>query len=132
MRVLLLGATGNVGSRLLPALVAHKNEVIVYVRNPSKLSADANSCATAVVSGSGIDSDSIKAAILSHDCDAVINAAGLAPVLGKSGELPAIFAAVTKAALGAREQRGGAPIRCWFLSGFGILDSPTKGHMLLD
>ena len=132
MRVLLLGATGNVGSRLLPSLVAHKHEVIVYVRNPSKLSAHATSCATAVVSGSGTDSNSIKAAILSHNCDAVINAAGLAPVLGKSGELPAIFAAVMAAAIEAHEQRGGAPIRCWLLSGFGILDSLKKDRMMLD
>ncbi len=132
MRVLLSGATGNVGSRLLPSLVAHGHEVIVYVRNPSKLPSEAAACAKAVVKGSGTDSDSIKAAILSNNCDAVINAAGLAPVLGKSGELPAIFAAVVKAALEAHEQRGGAPIRCWLLSGFGILDSPKKGYMMMD
>lgn len=132
MRVLLTGATGNVGSRLLSALIAHKHEVIVYVRTPSKLSKDATSRATAVARGSGTDIDSIRAAILSYHCDALINAAGLAPVLGKSGELPAIFAAVMKAALEAQKERGGAAIRCWFLSGFGILDAPKKGYMLID
>lgn len=132
MRVLLLGATGNVGSRLLPALIAHSHEVILYVRNPSKLPAEAVSRAKAVVSGSGTDSDSVKAALLSHNCDAVINAAGLAPVFGESGELPPIFAAVVDAAVAAREQRGGPPLRCWLLSGFSIMDSPTKGYMMLD
>jgi len=39
MRVLLLGATGNLGSRCLPALVAHKHVVTVFVRNSSKLRA---------------------------------------------------------------------------------------------
>ena len=132
MRVLLLGATGNVGSRLLPALVAHKHNVVVYVRNPTKLTDTAVSCATAVVSGSATDDASIKSAILSHDCDAVMNAAGLAPVLGQSGELPAIFAAVVKAAIEAGDERGGVPIRCWLLSGFGILQSPRDGYMMLD
>lgn len=132
MRVLLLGATGNVGSRLLPALVVYKHEVVVYVRNPSKLPQEATSLATAVVSGSGTDSEAIKTAILTHKCDALINAAGLAPMWGESGELPAIFAAVTKAATEAHEQRGGPPLRVWLLSGFGILDAPTKGKMLIN
>ena len=122
----------NVGSRLLPALAAHKHEVILYVRNPSKLSEEAKSCASSIVSGSGTDSDNIKATILSARCDAVINAAGLAPLLGKSGELPTIFKAVTDAAVEARKERGGPPIRCWLLSGFSILDSPKAGHMMLD
>ena len=132
MKVLLLGATGNVGSRLLPALVVYKHEVVLYVRSPNKLSAEATSLASAVVSGSGTDSEAIKAAILHHNCDAVVNAAGLAPMWGESGELPAIFAAVTKAATDAHEQRGGAPLRIWLLSGFSILDSPRKGKMLLN
>ena len=132
MRVLLLGATGNVGSRLLPDLVTHKHEVIIYVRSPSKLSAEATSSAATVVTGSGTDSDSIKAAILSHQCDAVINAAGLAPALGTSDELPRIFAAVTKAAVEAHQERGGAPLRCWLLSGFSILDHPTTRLMLMN
>lgn len=132
MRVLLLGATGNVGSRLLPALIAHKHEVVLYLRNPAKLSVEATSRALAVESGSATDSDKIKNAILTHSCDAVINAAGLAPALGKSVELPVIFAAVMDAALAARKERGGAPVRIWLLSGQGIMDHPKKGKMLMD
>lgn len=132
MRVLLLGGTGNVGSRLLPALIAHEHEVIVYVRNPAKLSNEAKSRALAVESGSATDSDKIKNAILGHSCDAVINAAGLAPAFGKSAELPIIFAAVMDAALGARRERGGAPIRIWLLSGQSIMDHPKKGKMMMD
>ncbi|KAK5688430.1 hypothetical protein LTS10_000408 [Elasticomyces elasticus] len=111
MRVLLLGATGNVGSRLLPSLVAHGHEVIVFVRNTSKLPTEATSCAAAVESGSATDSDRIKEAILSNHCDAIINAAGVAPMLGQKGELPAIFKAVSKAAVEARKERGGPPLR---------------------
>ncbi|KAK5698556.1 hypothetical protein LTR17_023546 [Elasticomyces elasticus] len=111
MRALLLGATGNVGSRLLPSLVAHGHEVIVFVRNTSKLPTEATSCATAVESGSATDSNRIKDAILSNQCDAIINAAGVAPMLGQKGELPAIFKAVSKAAVEARKERGGLPLR---------------------
>jgi nucleoside-diphosphate-sugar epimerase len=78
MKVLLLGATGNVGSRLIPALIAHKHQVVVYVRSASKLPATATTQLTAVVEGDGTDSDAIKAAILKENCGAVINAAGLA------------------------------------------------------
>src|SRR5450432_3420119 len=132
MKVLLLGATGNVGSRLLPALIAHNHNVVVYVRSPSKLSAQASSKADAVVTGSGTDSAAIKAAILTHNCDAVINSAGLAAMTSfhKKSELPDIFAAVAKAAVEAKQERGGPPLRCWFLSGWCLLDAPKKPYLI--
>jgi uncharacterized protein YbjT (DUF2867 family) len=34
---LLFGATGNVGSRALPALIKDGHTVVAYVRSPSKL-----------------------------------------------------------------------------------------------
>ena len=133
MRVLLLGVTGRVGSRLLPALLAHKHQVVAYVRNPSKLPKDVTSRVSAVVTGSGTDSAGIKDAILSNKCDAVVNAAGLAPILSKSGsDLPSIFAAITKAAMEARQERGGVPLRCWFLSGWSMLDSPKPPRLILE
>lgn len=132
MRVLLLGATGNVGSRLLPALKAHGHQVVLFVRSPTKLSKEASARAAAVVQGSATDRDAIKTAIISNDCDAVINAAGLAPMLGRSGDLPTIFAAVMQATIEAGERRG-RPLRCWFMSGFGIMDAPSKKkHMMID
>ncbi|TVY40944.1 hypothetical protein LSUB1_G003110 [Lachnellula subtilissima] len=36
MRVLLLGGTGNLGKRCVPALLAHEHVLTIYVRNPSK------------------------------------------------------------------------------------------------
>ncbi|TVY25234.1 hypothetical protein LHYA1_G006519 [Lachnellula hyalina] len=134
MKVLLLGVTGNVGSRMLPALLAHKHQVVGYVRAPAKISPEARSKLDSIVVGSASDSAAIKAAILSHNCDAVVNAAGLAAMTGwtSQGEFPTIFAAVVQAALEAGRERGGAPIRCWLLSGFGILDSPKKPYLLLD
>lgn len=133
MRVLLLGVTGNVGSRMLPALLAHKHQVVGYVRTPAKISPEATSKLDSIAVGSATDTAAIKAAILSHNCDAVVNAAGLAAMTGltSQGEFPAIFAAVVQAALDAGRERGGAPIRCWLMSGFTILDSPKKPHLLL-
>ena len=135
MKVLLLGVTGNVGSRLLPALLAHKHRVVAYVRTPAKISSEGTSKLDAIVVGSASDSAAIKAAILSHHCDAVVNAAGLAAVTGwtSQGEFPAIFAAVVQAALEAGQERGrAAPVRCWLMSGFAMLDSPKKPFLLLD
>lgn len=134
MKVLLLGATGGVGSRLVPALVAHKYQVVAYVRSASKLPASIASQLSAVVEGSGIASKGIKAVILKGKCDAVINAAGLAAVTSwhKPSQLPEIFAAVVKAAVEAGKERGGPPLRCWFMSGFTTLDSPKKPYLLLD
>ena len=37
MKVLLLGATKNLGSRLIPALQAHGHDVVVFVRSEAKL-----------------------------------------------------------------------------------------------
>jgi nucleoside-diphosphate-sugar epimerase len=134
MKVLLLGATGNVGSRLIPALLAHKHQVVAYVRSASKLPNTVTSQLSAVIEGSGVDSAGIKAAILKENCDAVINAAGLAAMTSwhRPSQLPEIFAAVVKAAVEAGKERGGPPLRCWFMSGFTILDSPKKPYLLLD
>jgi nucleoside-diphosphate-sugar epimerase len=134
MKVLLLGATGNVGSRMIPALLAHQHQVVAYVRSASKLPASVTSQLAAVVEGSGTDSEGIKAAILKENCDAVINAAGLAAMTSwqSPSQLPKIFAAVVKAAVEAGKERGGAPLRCWLMSGFTSLDSPKKPYLLVD
>jgi hypothetical protein len=62
-----------------------------------------------------------------------VNAAGVAAMTGftSQGEFTAIFAAVVKAASEAGKERG-EPIRCWLMSGFGMLDGPKKGCLLTD
>jgi len=60
MRVLLLGATGNLGSRVVPALLVHRHAVVVYVRSISKLHHLLPSSIITkitVVSGDATDSD---------------------------------------------------------------------------
>ncbi|KAF7549280.1 hypothetical protein G7Z17_g6492 [Cylindrodendrum hubeiense] len=134
MKVLLLGATGRVGSRLLPALVKHQHSVVVLVRSPNKLPPHASSHIAATITGSATDVATIKSAILDHNCDAVVNAAGLASMtsFGKQGDLTKIITAVAEAAAAAAKERGGPPLRCWFMSGWAMLDSPKPPAVIMD
>ncbi|RDW77832.1 hypothetical protein BP6252_05885 [Coleophoma cylindrospora] len=139
MKVLLLGITGNVGSRLAPALIAHKHQVVAYVRPSSKNKIDPVLAKQllAIHEGDATETDAIKHAILANDCSAVVNTAGLAAItpLSSSTGLPQIFAAVVAATVAAHQARGkdSPPIRLWMLSGATILDNPFKpGKQLGD
>jgi hypothetical protein len=37
-----------------------------------------------------------------------------------------------KAAVEVKKERGGLPLRIWFLSGFGLLNAPKKPYKMLD
>lgn len=135
MSVLLLGATGNIGSRLLPALLAHNQKVVVYVRNEQKLreliSAAILSRVT-IVKGDATDSSSIANTLLEYRCDAVINSAGLASILPWSKpQMQEIIEAVATGAVDASKKLG-HPIRAWFLGGMSALEFPDmKGTQLM-
>lgn len=133
MKVLLIGATGNFGLRLIPALLAHGHHVVAFVRSPSKLESllpDSLHRQISVVQGSAIDSEAIKNAILDNNCNAVINTAGLAAVAPwNHTDLPVIFRSVVKAVKEAGEKKG-APLRAWFLGGQGVLNYPGTQDML--
>lgn len=127
MPVLLLGATGNVGSRLLPALLAHKQKVVVYVRNERKLRDLIPSTIldhVTIVSGDAEDSNGIKNALVEHRCDTLVNSAGQSSVLPWSA--PRMQGIIKAAATGAVEasKELNRPIRAWFLGGMGVLDYP--------
>lgn len=133
MKVLLIGATGNLGIRLVAALLTHGHTVIAFVRSSTKLESLLPTSVyrqIAVVQGDATDPVSIKRAILDASCDAVVNTAGLAalPPWGKS-ELPAIFHAVLDAVREAGLDRK-QPLRTWFLAGMGVLYYPGSESML--
>src|ERR1700743_3561411 len=116
MKVLLLGATGNLGLRLVAALLTHSHSVVAFVRSSSKLESLLPASVygqIAVVEGDAKNSASIKKAILDSGCEAVVNTAGLAalPPWGKS-DLPAIFRAVVDATREAGGEKKKA-VRCW-------------------
>jgi len=129
MKVLLLGPTGNVGSRLLPALLAHKHEVVVYVRSEGKLRELIPSnilSEVTIVVGDATDSSAISDALVNNKCDACLNSAGLAAMFPwQAPQMQEIINAVADAAVDASKKLG-YPIRAWFLGGFTVLDIPNR------
>ncbi|KAJ5757143.1 uncharacterized protein N7511_007325 [Penicillium nucicola] len=132
MRVLLLGATGTLGSRILSALIKRGHTVSVFIRNPSKLAPGVQDEIFSIECGDATKSSEIKEAALRTKCDAIVNSAGLASVSpwGRSS-LPEIVDAVLSAAQEIGRERG-SPLRVWLLAGMGILDIPTQKYMLVD
>jgi uncharacterized protein YbjT (DUF2867 family) len=135
MRVLLLGATGNLGSRCLPALIAHKHIVTVFVRNPSKfrsfVSPSLLDQVNAIVEGDATDSEALKQVILDHDIGGIVNVAGNLSKPFQEYLLPKIAKSVRDAAIAARKQRG-KPLRAWITSGLGILEYPGTSYLIQD
>ena len=127
MTVLLLGVTGNFGSRLLPALLGHKQKVVVYVRNERKLRELLPSTIldrVTVVNGDATDSANIRTSLVVHDCDTIINSAGKGTVLPWSEpQMQGLVKAVATAAINASKELN-RPIRAWFLGGISVLDYP--------
>jgi putative NADH-flavin reductase len=116
MRVLLLGGTGNLGSRCIQALLAHGHILTVYVRNLDKLKfmftpAVINNL-EAIVIGDATDPEGIKRAIREHNIEAIIDVAGNQVLPWKEHLLPKIAKAVTEAAIGVGKERG-EPLRAW-------------------
>lgn len=133
MKVLLLGATGNLGSRLIPALLTYGHDVVAYVRSASKL--ESLMPATiyeqiSIVQGDATDSQAIKEAIIDHKCEAVVSTAGVAALAPwAKSELPVIFKAVLDAVREAGTERK-SPLRVWVLGGQGVLYYPGTQSML--
>jgi len=134
MKVLLLGATGNVGSRLIPALQAHGHDVVVFVRSETKLKQLIPSSIVSkltIATGSATDSNAVREALVSNRCDALVNSAGLASMFPwQDPRMQDIIQAVTTAAVEASKDMG-RPIRAWFLGGMAALDYPGFGGIKL-
>jgi nucleoside-diphosphate-sugar epimerase len=135
MRVLLLGATGNLGLRLIPSLLSHSHSVIAYVRSPDKLQlllpANLHEQIT-VIQGDATDPQAIKSAIIDNKCEGVVSTAGVAALAPwASSDLPEIFRAVVEAAREAGSERE-TPLRVWMMGGQGVLQYPggRPGEML--
>jgi len=127
MHVLLLGATGNLGSRLIPALLTHNHTITAYVRSSSKLHTLLPTSLHSrinIIQGDATDSQAIKRAILTSKAEAVVNTAGV-PALAPwaKSDLPIIFRAVLEAVRQASEGLK-KPLRLWMLGGQGVLCVP--------
>jgi nucleoside-diphosphate-sugar epimerase len=135
MRVLLLGATGNLGSRCLQALIAHKHTVTVVVRNIPKLRSMMSPALLeqihAIVAGDVTNSAVLEKAIIDHGIEGIIDVAGNVVAPWREFLLPKIARAVTQAAVAVGKQRG-KPLRAWVTSGINILEYPGTGFLLTD
>ena len=130
MRVVLYGATGMIGSRILKELLSRGHTVAAVLRDPSKLKPQAN---LTVVQGDMLDADSM--AKISKGAGADVIVSSFAPPVGPNGPDPAKVGLLSDAARalidGAR--RAGAP-RIIMVGGAGslevkpgleIVDAPT-------
>jgi nucleoside-diphosphate-sugar epimerase len=135
MKVLVLGASGNLGQRVVAALLTHGQTVVAYVRSSQKLESLLPATVfrqISVVQGDATDSTAIKRAILDNNCDAVVNTAGLAAMAPwSSTDLPIIFGTVVQAIRDAGTARKKA-VRAWFLAGIGVMGLPQTNWMLSD
>ncbi|WPH01288.1 Hypothetical protein R9X50_00412600 [Acrodontium crateriforme] len=135
MKVLLIGATGNIGCRLVPALLTHGHTVVAYVRSSNKLESllpSATFQQISVVEGNAKDSTAVKNAIINTKCDAVVNCAGLAAMVPwSSSDLPEIFRSVLEGVKEAVTDRK-KPLRVWFMAGMGVLHFPGTDSLLTN
>lgn len=132
MRVLVLGSTGKLGSRVLSALLARGHSVVAFARNSSKIPPSIVSQLLAVEVGDATKSADITAVGRRHQCDAIVNTAGYAAMApwGKS-DLPSIVDAVIAAALEMGQGRE-TPLRMWVLGGLGLMDLPDTKYRIVD
>jgi uncharacterized protein YbjT (DUF2867 family) len=135
--VLLLGATGNLGRRLIPALLTHSHQTVAIVRSTSKLYSILPPSLLphpqlTIIQGDATNSEAIAQALRDHTCNAIINAAGNQVAPWQEPVLEKIMRAVTDAAVDVGRERG-EPLRGWFIGGMGSLVYPgTGGYLIQD
>ncbi|KAK0100215.1 hypothetical protein ONS95_008553 [Cadophora gregata] len=128
MKALLLGATGNLGSRLVPALLAHNHQVCVFARNPQKLNDLLPSSVISklqIIQGDATSETAATSALTVSDAEVLVTAAGAAPLLAwpKSNVMEIDSAIVASLEVTGTKRR----IRSWFLAGMLLLDLPGSG-----
>jgi uncharacterized protein len=125
MKVVLYGATGMIGSRILKELLSRGHTVTAVVRDPSKLKAQSN---LTIEKGDMLDADGI--AKLAWGADVVISSYG--PPSGAQGPDPAKVGQLADAAraLIAGVRRAGSP-RVIMVGGAGSLEI-SPGLQIVD
>lgn len=97
MKVALVGATGNIGSKITAELVSRGHAVTAIARNPEKAAGKG----VTAIKADGMDVDAMAAAMKGHD--AIVTSAPFAP-----GLTPALIAAVKKSGVKRYVMVGGA------------------------
>ena len=128
MHILLLGATGNLGRRLIPALLVHGHQVTAYVRSASRLLSLIPASLVERISiyeGDALDSQAVESALRQHNCNAIVQTSGTR-LAGKEQELGRMASSISAAAMRVGKDRG-RTLRAWFIGGLGSLEYPRSG-----
>lgn len=126
MRVLVLGAAGNVGRRLVGAGLRHGHDITAFVRDPSRLGGliDKQEIRRLTIhTGDALDPESVARAIDGQD--AIVCAAG-------SSEDPDNFRRITQNVIAQAEAAAAPPKRLWLFGGVTALDIPGTDIMAAD
>ncbi len=125
MKILVLGAAGETGSRLVTAASQAGHQVSAYVRDAEKLAArlGARAQGATVLVGDVLDDARLAAAMSGQDV--VINAAGNA----WDGDS---FARTVQSAIAVAEVTLGPGGRFWMFGGAGVLDVPGTNLLGVD
>ena len=129
MRVLLLGATGNLGSRTIPTLLAHGHNVTAFVRSDTKLRSLLTSELYNMIEvsiGDAGNTEDVYLALKEHSCDCLITTAKIGEPFGHDARLGTFATAISTAAIKLGRDRG-KPLRAWFMGGLGSLEYPGTG-----
>lgn len=117
-KVIVIGAAGNLGRRLVSRGLAHGHEVTAFVRTASNFAAKTgptDRSPVKVIEGDVLDAQSLSAAVRGHDV--VVNTAGHAAD-GRA------FVELFKAVLAVVERELPTPGRFWALAGAAALTIP--------
>jgi len=122
MRVLVIGAAGNLGRRLLTRGLAHGHELTAFVRSRERLEKMWGSAlpeGLRVTEGDVFDEEALASAMRGHDV--VVNAAGTVT----EGER---FEQLFRTVIAAAEKNLSPPRRLWMLAGAAVLSIPHAGR----
>jgi putative NADH-flavin reductase len=126
MKLLVLGAAGNSGQRLVRAGLARGHEVTAFVRSERKFG-DALGAqrphSLNIIVGDVTDKSALVSAIAGQD--AVVNAAG-------NATQPDGYVQLVAAVIAAAEQALGTGGRFWFFGGAAALDVPGTKRMTVE
>lgn len=125
MKVLVVGAGGNLGGRVVKACLTRNHEVTVLVRSRERFQQALPDCAdkVTIVEGSATSVDDLKKAMAGQDV--AVNTAGATAVEQKfkGGNKGATLTEIVKAVVdAAREAMPGK--RLWILAGWVVMDMP--------
>src|SRR6266536_577003 len=130
MNILLLGATGDLGSRVVPALLSHSHKVTVLVRSKHKLLLMMPPSIfnhITVAEGDATDSTLIANLLRERHIDDMVNAAGHARLIWwpwwEENRMAGIVRASVEAVGAVAEESGRSrPLRAWFVGGMLLMD----------